>query len=99
MGKIYVGQTALIFEVTLNSDVTGSTCLVKYKKPNGIVGEFPATIINATTGVIRASPTSVDDLDVAGLWTFWGHVTFSDGSVAAGEPVQEQIYDEGFIPR
>ncbi len=95
MGKVYEGQTALSITATVGTDITGSTCLIKYLKPDGAEGEFDATIITAATGVIRYTVESENDIDQDGQWTFWGHVTFSDGTVAAGEPYKRYIYKEG----
>ena len=47
MGKIYVGQTAIEFEVDVATDVTGATCSVKYKKPSGEEASWPAVITDA----------------------------------------------------
>lgn len=99
MGNIYRGQTALDIEVTVGVNITGATCKVKYRKPSGIVGSFSANITDAVNGIIVASPSTPDDLDQAGTWSFWGYVTFADGKVAAGEPVSIQIYEEGYIVR
>jgi len=95
MGKVYVGQTALTITATVSQDITGGTCLIKYKKPDGTTGSFPATIVTAATGVMSYTPVDEDDIDQAGNWTFWGYVTFADGSVAAGEPYKIKIYEEG----
>jgi len=95
MGKVYVGQTAAQITATVDQDVTGGTCLIKYKKPDGTTGSFAATIITAATGVIRYVIASADDLDQAGKWKFWAYVTFTDGTVAAGEPYKRIIYNQG----
>lgn len=95
MGKIYVGQTALVITVGVRCNITGATCTIKYKKPNGARGEFAATIVNATTGVIRYTVSSSSDIDQAGLWSLWAYVVFSDGTVAAGESCRIKIYKEG----
>jgi len=95
MGKIYIGQTALMLTATVGQDVTGATCLIKYKKPNFTTGSFAASIITAATGEIRYTVETVDDIDQAGRWTFWGYATFGDGTVAAGEPYEREVYTEG----
>ena len=96
MGKIYIGQIGVQLTATVSQDVTSATCLIKYKKPDGETGSFAATIVTAATGVIRYTTDDADDLDQAGVWIFWGHVAFSGGNVAAGEPYKEYIYDEGY---
>ena len=95
MGKIYVGQTALTLTATVDQDVTGATCLIKYKKPDGTTGSFSATIVTAATGEIKYVVTSSSDIDQAGRWTFWGYVTFADTKVAAGESYKLMVYAEG----
>jgi hypothetical protein len=81
MGKIYVGQTAIEFEVDVATDVTGATCSVKYKKPSGEEASWPAVITDAANGIFVGEPASADDLAQAanpsrahiflGLF-FWG---------------------------
>lgn len=95
MGKIYVGQTALIITATVKQNITGATCAIRYKKPNKATGSFAATITDATNGVITYTVTSANDIDMAGVWTFWAYVIFSDGREAAGESVTRKIYEEG----
>ena len=95
MGKVYVGQTAVTITATVSQDVTGATCLIKYKKPDFTTGSFAATIITAATGVISYTVANITDLDQGGRWYFWGYVTFTDGTVAAGEPYVRTIYTEG----
>jgi len=95
MGKIYVGQTALTLTATVDQDVTGGTCLLKYKKPDGTTGSLPATIVTAATGVIEYEILLAKDIDQAGVWTFWGYVTFADTKVAAGESYKLMVYAEG----
>ncbi len=95
MGKLYVGQTALTITATVKQAITGSTCTIKYKKPNKATGSFAATITDAANGVITYTVTSTSDIDMAGVWTFWAYVVFSDGREAAGESVTVKIYEEG----
>lgn len=95
MGKVYKGQTALMLTAKVKEDVTGATCLIKFRKPSGALGSFVASIITAATGVIRYVVTSASDIDQSGRWRFWAHVTFSDGTIAVGEPYTYKFYDEG----
>ncbi len=96
MSKIFVGQSKLRFQATTGVDITSADpVLIKYKKPDGTTGSWTATIGTESTGIIYYDLTSVSDLDQAGLWTFWAHITFSDSLVAAGEIFTEQIYTEG----
>jgi len=95
MGKIFKGQTALIIRLTTNQDITGATVYVKYKKPSGATGSWPASITTASTGVISYAINNADDLDEVGVWTFWAYVEFADGTVAAGEPITKEVYKQG----
>lgn len=95
MGKIFAGQTALTLTATMNQNVTDATCLIKYRKPSGATGSFVAGIVTAATGVIEYAITAATDIDEAGIWTFWGYITFSGGTVAAGEPDQLEVFTEG----
>lgn len=96
MGKIYSGQSALTIRLTTNQDITGaSAVLIKYKKPSGVTGYWTAAITTAATGVISYTMADTSQLDETGKWTFWAHVTFSDGKVAPGEPIEKWVYDEG----
>ena len=35
------------------------------------------------------------DLDMAGNWTVWVHITFADTRISIGEPSTIKIYEEG----
>lgn len=95
MGKIYKGQIGVQLTATVSQDVTGATCLIKYRKPSGVTGSFSASIITAATGVIRYTTDSANDLDQSGDWVFWAHVNFSGGNAAPGEPFTKEVYEEG----
>ena len=96
MGKIYVGQNKLTITCTVSQDITAATCLIKYIKPlTGTTGSWTGTIQTAATGVFYYNIASTAILDEAGTWILWGHVTFSDTKVAAGEPVNVVVYAEG----
>lgn len=96
MGKIYKGQTALTLRLTTGQDITDASALkIKYRKPSGLEGEWTASEVDATTGIISYTMADANQLNEVGLWTFWAYVTFSDSKVAAGEPVEKWVYDEG----
>ncbi len=97
MGKIFVGQTALKFEVLTYTDLTGATAqFIKYKKPDESTGSFTATITDAKGGILEYTVTAVEELDQAGEWTLWGHATFPSG-VVPGEAVKLEIFNEGEV--
>lgn len=95
MGKIFKGQTKLRIQRTTNVDVTGGTCVIKYKKPSGKKGSWNAVIANNTTGIIYFDVVSTDTLDEIGTWITWAHVTWEDQRAAAGEIVKMEIHTEG----
>jgi hypothetical protein len=95
-GKIYVGQTALSLRLKTEVDLTYVTiALIKYKKPDGTLGSFTATLYDIVKGIIEYIVKSASDLDQRGEWTFWSHLTFANGNVAPGEAFIEMIYNEG----
>ena len=95
MGKIYVGQTALRFQLTTDVDITGALCQIKHKKPDGTVALWSGIISDADTGVFYYDIQSSDDLDQAGDWIMWAHVTFQDLNYAPGEPNTIEVFEEG----
>ncbi len=95
MSRIHVGQTALTFMVTVSQDITGADpVLIKYIKPSGTTGSFTATITDALTGEITYAVVA-DDIDEYNIWTFWAHITFANGKVAAGEASKIKVFKEG----
>lgn len=96
MGKIFTGQTDLTIKATVGVDITGATAtLIKFKKPTNETGDFTASIEDAALGIIKYEIQAVTDIDQYGAWTFWAHVTFADGDVAAGESFKVQVFQEG----
>jgi len=96
MGRIHIGQTRLRISLTCNSDLSNAeTVLIKFKKPTGVQGSWVASISNATTGIIYYDVANETDLDMEGAWTIWAHITYDDGTVAAGDPVKMAVYTEG----
>jgi len=96
MGRLHIGQTRLRISLTCGTNITGATeTLIKYKKPNNVQGHWDASILTPASGVIYYDVANTSDLDMEGAWTLWSHVTFSDGKVAAGDPVKMAVYTEG----
>lgn len=96
MSKIYVGQTKLDINLDFQTDITGyQNVLVKYKKPSGATGSFIATVDDAANGLAHYSVVNTTDLDEAGDWKFWGHITYTDTTVIAGECDIVTVYTEG----
>jgi len=94
MGKIYVGQTALRFQLTTDVDVNGATCQVKHKKPDGTIATWSGIISDADTGVFYYD-VQANDLDIPGDWILWAYVIFPDTTFAPGEPNTIEVYEEG----
>lgn len=95
MGKIYQGQTDLTIALTTEKDITGATeTKIKFSKPNGVTGEWTATITNPTEGIIEYD-VDADDIDVVGKYTIWAKITDSQGLVSYGEPSIFNVNKEG----
>jgi len=94
--SVYVGQTALKLVFTLSEDITGATPVVlKYRKPDGTESSFPVTVTDDANGVMEYEPAAITDIDQAGIWHFWPHVTFSNGDVAASTVTKLIVITEG----
>jgi hypothetical protein len=95
MGKIFKGQSAL--RITLKT-FTGledvEQAVIKYKKPDGSMGEFAAAVGDTANGVIFHECIE-GELNFSGWWLFWAFVTFADGRTAAGEAAKVYIWSEG----
>lgn len=91
---VYLGETAITLDFDLTDDITGATCLVKYKKPNGYIGSWTGTITDAANGIYEYD-IQAGDIDVKGIWKYWAYVTFSDGEVGIGRPRKLEVRDEG----
>ena len=95
MGRIFKGQSALRIALKTFCDLEGAILtLIKYRKPNGIIGEFAAAIGDTAHGNIFHECIE-GEIDVSGWWAFWAFVTFADGRTAAGEAAKVYIWNEG----
>jgi hypothetical protein len=95
MGKIYSGQSALRITVKTFTDLEGIiSAVIKYRKPDGVTGEFAAGVGDSGRGVIFHE-CSEGEIDQAGWWVFWVFITFADGRTAAGEAAKVFIWNEG----
>ena len=94
MGKIYKNQSSLRIRLTTGVQVTGaSVTKIKYKKPDGTVGDWDATVEDEGDGILYYDLTGTE-LDQVSDWLFWAYVTFADGRSAPGEPVRVKVYEE-----
>ena len=95
MGKIFRGQSALRITLKTFTDLEGVlSAVIKYRKPDGSAGEFPAAVCDAAKGVIFHEVIE-GELDASGWWAFWAFVAFADGRAAAGEAAKVFIWQEG----
>lgn len=97
MSKIYKNQSSLRLILDTDEDISTATTLqIKYSKPSGTSGTLTATISGTTAMYYDFTNTAgVSELNESGLWRFWSKVTFSDGRIGYGEPVNIMVYDEG----
>lgn len=95
MGAIFKNQTKLDITLNILSDISDVvTALIKFTKPNGVRGEFVATI-DTGEQTISYTITSEDDIDINGIWVFWAHLTYTNGDVIAGEASDQMVNLEG----
>ena len=95
MGRIFKGQTALRITLKTFVDLEGiESAVIRFRKPNGKIGEFDAAVGDVTNGVIFHECIE-GDIDVSGWWAFWAFVTFADGRTAAGQVAKVYIWQEG----
>jgi hypothetical protein len=95
MSKIFSGQSALRITLKTFTDLEGIlSAVIKFVKPDGKAGEFPAGVSDSINGYIFHECIE-GDIDVSGWWKFWAFVTFSDGRTAAGEASRVFVWKEG----
>jgi hypothetical protein len=96
VNRVYCGQSALRIILKTFTDLEGIiSALIKYRKPDGVTGEFAAGVGDTAKGVIFHE-CSEGELDMAGWWVFWAFITFGDGRTAAGEAAKVYVWKEGF---
>jgi hypothetical protein len=97
---IYVGQNSFRLVVTTAIDLSGvssSLVFLRYRAPMTLsTGEYSATILTSTAGIICYDFTSTDSLE-DGLWTMWAYVTHPDTRISIGEPFQFTVRNEGDV--
>lgn len=97
MAKIYVGQTDLTIQLVTGKDITNvQSVKIKYKNPLGVLGEFTASIVNASTGIIKYDILSVNDINMHGTWILWAKIVDFQGLVSIGEATTMTVYKESF---
>ena len=95
MVRVFKGQSALRITVKTFADLEGIiSAVIKYRKPDGVIGEFTAAVGDTAKGVIFHECIE-GEIDVSGWWAFWAFVTFADGRAAAGEAAKVFVWREG----
>jgi hypothetical protein len=95
MGRVFKGQSALRIILKTFIDLEGVlSTAIKYRKPNGITGEFAAGVSDISKGNIYHECIE-GEIDVSGWWSFWAFVAFADGRTAAGETAKVFVWTEG----
>jgi len=95
MGKIFREQSALRITLKTFTDLEGvAAAVIRFRKPDGSVGEFAAAVGDTARGVIFHEVIE-GEIDLSGWWAFWAFVTFEDGRTAAGEAAKVYIWEEG----
>jgi hypothetical protein len=95
MGRIFKGQSALRITLKTFIDLEGIiSAVIKYRKPDGVCGDFAAGVANTAKGIIFHECIE-GEIDMAGWWVFWAFITFNDGRTAAGEAAKVFVWEEG----
>lgn len=96
MANIHVGQTAIRLQFKIGLDISLANSIeLRFYKPNGMMGSFPASILDASVGEVYYDVQSETDLDDTGYWTFWVHVWFSDNTELDSDPIKVSIFEPG----
>ena len=71
--SVYVGDAGTELVMNLGTDISDATVTkIKYKKPNGDIGEWVATIASNLQSISYS--TESNDLDVSGEWSLQSYV-------------------------
>ena len=95
MSRIFMGQSALRITLKTFCDLEGViSAVIRYRKPNGITGEFSAAVSDKANGVIIHECIE-GEIDASGWWAFWAFVVFADRRTAAGEASKVYVWKQG----
>jgi hypothetical protein len=95
MGKIYKSQSAFRLKlITFCELIDIKSSVIKYNKPDGRRGEWPAYVVDFDNGIISHECIE-GEIDMSGWWSFWAFVTFNDGRTAVGEAAKVYVWREG----
>lgn len=95
MTNIFVGQSALRISArtgTALADV--ASCEIRYEKPDGSRGSWPAFVSDTNRGVVSHDLLG-NELDMAGWWRFWVYIRFADERASFGDAVKVFVREEG----
>lgn len=96
--KVIQNQTELQLELRTGLDLSfASNAEIRYKKPDGETGHFPATIDTGRHGVMFYNVQSANDIDQTGDWTIWAYAEFPSGNVVYGEATYFTVEEEGSL--
>ena len=96
MKRIYKSKTKLRILIDTKCDLSGfQTVSIMAKKPDDTTVNFPAVVKDVEKGIIFYDVQTVDEIDVAGWWTFWPEVIFDDDRTACGRAVKVFVYESG----
>ena len=94
MKRIYKSKTKLRILIDTKCDLSGfQTVSIMAKKPDDTTVSFPAVVKDVEKGIIFYDVQTVDEIDVAGWWTFWPEVVFDDDRTARGMSVKVFVYE------
>jgi hypothetical protein len=95
MSRVFRGQSALRITIKTFTDFEGIvSAVIKYRKPDGVCGEFPAGVADTAKGIIFHEVLE-GELNASGWWSFWAFIAFADGRTAAGETAKVYVWKEG----
>jgi hypothetical protein len=91
MATVFAGQK---IRIKLETDVTltGMTCRIKYKKPDGTTGYFSATIDPSDASKMYYDAPATDT-NYIGWWIFWAYY-YNSTVVGIGEIVRQYFTEE-----
>jgi hypothetical protein len=85
MNKVFSGQTKLTITIELNTAITDvDTAVIQYETPRAVKGEWPATIVDSETGILRLEISTEQQTRPAGRWKVWPKLTYVDGKIIYG---------------
>ena len=92
MSKLYVNSD---FWVNLTWDDATVAGKIRYQVPgSSLIQEKTGVAVDESKGEYKCKFPRTENL-VPGPWKVWLRVTFADGDISTGEPVEFQAYEEG----